>query len=321
MKLEKWLIALAASLGFAGAADAQTIGIGTSQTGSLNHSVGSALGKVISDETGIQVRVVPYGGGQQFLPLIHAKDLEMAVPAATDALFAYQGKSQYEGKPNTGLRAIGAVFPFVIGWYVRKDAPYKMLADLKGKKIAAGFTTNTAQRQVYLSSLAAEGVSESDFEGVQVPHVVRGADDFAQGRIEASLFAIGAGKIAEVNAKIGGLRFLNAPAGPEAVARLKKVVPTAYIDIQQPAPHLAGIIGPTRMIFEDYLVVTGVQLSDDAAYKVAKILYEQQDKLAGIAKTWSGYRKEGLSRDRGVPFHPGAIKLYREKGIWPAKSS
>jgi hypothetical protein len=75
------------------------------------------------------------------------------------------------------------------------------------------------------------------------------------------------------------------------------------------------------MIFEDYLVVTGVQLSDDAAYKVAKILYEQQDKLAGIAKTWSGYRKEGLSRDRGVPFHPGAIKLYREKGIWPAKSS
>ena len=59
---------------------------------------------------------------------------------------------------------------------------------------------------------------------------------------------------------------------------------------------------------------------DDDAYKIAKVLYEEQDKLAAIAKTFGRYDKAELAREHGMPFHPGAIKYYREKGIWPAKS-
>jgi TRAP-type uncharacterized transport system substrate-binding protein len=153
-----------------------------------------------------------------------------------------------------------------------------------------------------------------------VPHVVRAADDFAQGRVEAASFAIGAGKVAEVDVKVGGIRYLNMTNTPEAQARMRKVDPTAYIAVLNPAPQFAGVIGPTAVIFQDYLVVTGTQLSDEAAYKTAKVLYDHQDKLIAIAKTFAEYKKEGLSRSHGLPFHPGAIKFYREKGIWPAKS-
>jgi TRAP-type uncharacterized transport system substrate-binding protein len=74
------------------------------------------------------------------------------------------------------------------------------------------------------------------------------------------------------------------------------------------------------LIFEDYLVVTAAQLPDEDAYKIAKVLYEEQDKLAAIAKTFARYDKAKLGREHGVPFHPGAIKFYREQGVWPAKS-
>jgi TRAP transporter TAXI family solute receptor len=320
MTLRHFIITLAGAAFIAAAAGAQTVSIGTSPVGTLNHSLGNALGKVMTDEAGLNARVVPFGGGQQFLPSIHTKELEMAVPSASDALFAYQGRGAFEGKPSPSLRTVGTVFPYYVGWFVKKDAPYKTLTDLKGKKVPVGFTANTAQRQIVLAGLAAEGLKESDFDGVPVPHVVRGADDFAQGKVEATTFAVGAGKVTEVDVKVGGIRFLNVPNNPQALARLREIMPTAYIEVLQPAPEFTGILAPTTLVFEDYLVLTGAHVSDEVAYKVAKVLHDHQDKLAKIANTFSRYKKDQLTRDRGVPFHPGAIKFYTEKGIWPAKS-
>ena len=297
-------------------ANAQTISIGTSSQGSSNNALGNALGKVMTDVAGLRARVVPFGGGQQFLPLINGKELEMAVPSSSDALFAYQGKEDYAGKPNTNLRVIATVFPYYLSFFVKKDAPYQKLADLKGKKFPVGFNANSAQRRVYLAMLAGEQLKESDFAGVPVAHVVRAADDFMQGKIDATTFAIGAGKVAEVDAKVGGIRWLNLTDTPDAEKRLKAVMPTAYYDPLEPAKNLVGIVGPTKVVYEDYLVLTGAQISDDVAYKVAKLLYENQDKLAAITRPWSRYKTANLSRDNGIPFHPGAIKFYKEKGIW-----
>ena len=205
----------------------------------------------MTDEGGIRARVVPFGGGQQFLPLIDKKELEMAVASATDALFAYQGKSEFEDKPNPGLRSIGTVFPYYVGLFVKKDAPYKTLADLKGKKIAVGYTATSAQRRIARSYLAGEGLKESDFDGVAVPHVVRGADDFMQGKVEATIFAVGGGKVAEADTKVGGIRFLNLSNTPEALRRVQAVQPTTYIAVLKPAPEFTGVIGPTTLLFED----------------------------------------------------------------------
>ncbi|MEX2033870.1 MAG: TAXI family TRAP transporter solute-binding subunit [Xanthobacteraceae bacterium] len=304
----------------AGTAQAQTISIGTSPVGTLNYSTGNALGKVMTDVAGQRARVVPFGGGQHVLPLIGRKELELSISTATDTLNAFQGKEDFQGKPSPSLRVIGKVFPFAIGWFVKKDSPYKSLLDLKGKKIAVGFTASSAQLRFFRASFATHGVTEKDFDGVPAPHVVRGADDFMQGKVEASTFAVGAGKVAEVNAKVGGIRFLNAPDTPEALQRLRTVLPRASLQVLNPAPQFAGIVAPTKLIFEDYQVVGGTQMSDDDAYKIAKVLYEAQDKLVAVAKTFSLYNKAELGADRGVPFHPGAIKYYREKGIWPGKS-
>jgi uncharacterized protein len=310
--------AVAATLAI-GSLQAQTISIGTSPVGSLNYSVGNALGKVLTDHAGLKARVVPFGGGTQTLPLINKQELEMAVTNATDALFAFQGKEEYQGLASPQLRVVGAVFPFYIGWFVKKDAPYKSLTDLKGKKVTVGYTTAPQQRRPVIAALAAEGLTEADFDGVPVPHVVRGADDFMQGKVEATSFAVGAGKVAEVEAKVGGIRYLNVPSTPEAVNRIKKLMPTAYVDVLKPSPAFVGVIGPTSLIFEDYVIVAGAHVTEEAAYKSAQVLHQHQAELAAVAKPYDNYDPKKLATDRGLPFHPGAIKYYKEKGIWSGK--
>jgi TRAP transporter TAXI family solute receptor len=311
------LAALTIAMVFAvSAAPAQTVTIGTAQVGSLSNSVGNALGKVATEEGGLRMRVVPFGGGQQFLPLIGKTEVDIAVAGASDALFAYRGVADFNGNPSPSLRALGVVFPFNIGWFVKKDSPYKSLTDLKGKKVPVGFTANTAQQRSFLATLAADGLKPSDFDGVPVAHVVRAADDFMQGKTEATTFAIGAGKVSEVDTKVGGIRWLNTNGTLEGVKRLREVMPTAYVSMLRPGPGFVGILEPTSLLFEDYVVVTGSHLSDDAAYAIAKVLYEQQAKLGAIVKAYERYDRQELARDRQIPFHPGAIKFYREQGIW-----
>ena len=95
----------------AGSAQAQTVSIGTSPVGSSNYALGNALGKVMTEQLGLKVRVVPFGGGQQILPLINSKELEMALPSSTDAYFAYNGNGGPFKTPNKNLRVIATVFP------------------------------------------------------------------------------------------------------------------------------------------------------------------------------------------------------------------
>jgi len=314
------LTTLAIAIAFAAsAAQAQTISIGTAQVGSLSNSVGTALGKVVTDNSSLRMRVVPYGGGQQFLPLIGKKDIDIAVAGGTDALFAYKGAGDFTGHPTPSMRAIGVVFPFNIGWFVQKDAPYKSMTELKGKKVPVGFTANSAQQRSFFATLAADGLKPSDFNGVPVAHVVRAAEDFMQGKTEASTFAVGAGKVSEADTKMGGIRWLSIANTPEAEQRLRQHMPTAYISVVEPGQGRAGILAPTSLLFEDYVVVTGSHLSDSDAYTLAKLLYEAQDKLASIVKAYERYDKNKLTRDPQIPFHPGAIKYYTEKGIWTGK--
>jgi uncharacterized protein len=308
-----------ACLWLTGTAHSQTISIGTSSVGSLNNSLGNALGKVMNEHGGMRSRVVPFGGGQQFLPSINRKELEMAIPSSNDALFAFQGEGAYKGNPSPNLRAIGTVFPYYIGWFVKKDSPYKSMTDLKGKRIAVGYTANAAQRTSVVASLAADGLKEADFDGVQVPHVVRGADDFMQGRVEATSFAVGAGKVAEADSKVGGVRYLSLKNTPEALKAMQAIMPRAYIGQLQPGAGMVGITEPTHILHEDYVVLTGVHMSDDDAYKIAQVLHEHQDKLASIARPFNRYKPADLVRSHGVPFHPGAIKYYKEKGLWKDK--
>lgn len=318
MKKSIALIAAAVVALGAAAANAQPISIGTSPAGSLNHSLGNALGKVLGDSTDLQVRVVPYGGGQKILPAISKGSFDLMIASASDAWFAYNGREEFKGQPTKNLRTIGVTFPYYLSWVVRKDSPYKTIADLKGKKVAVGYTSNISQRRSVLSQMAAFGFTEDDFDGVQVPHVVRGADDLAQGNIEATSFAVGAGKIAEINAKTGGIRYLDFVNTPEALKRMREVMPMAGMKVINPDPAYVGILKPTIVQTEDYAVMTGTHLSDEAAYKIAKTLYEKRDELAKIASAFKRYDPKDLVADRGVPFHPGAIRFYKEKGVWPA---
>ena len=168
--------------------------------------------------------------------------------------------------------------------------------------------------------LANAGLTYDDVIKVPAPNVAASARDFASGKSDVLFFALGSGKVMEVAAKVGGLRVLPVDASPEAVARLHKVNPDVYVTVANPAPNVVGITKPTNVCAIDVVLFTNAGVPDEVIYKIMKGIYENKADLENSFKPFGLFDVKRMATPiEGVPFHPGAIKFYKEIGLLPAK--
>jgi TRAP transporter TAXI family solute receptor len=309
------LVAACAALTLAGAAHAQVLGIGTAPQGTIGYNMGSAIAKALLEDGKIQSRVQPYSGSSAVFPLVNTGEIDLTVGNTLEAGEAYNGEGPYHGRKQSDLRVVGVLFPLRVGLFVRKDSPIKTIADLKGKRVVYGFTAQVTINRVVDGLLANGGLTSKDIVQVLVPNVVRDADEFAAGNADAGFFAIGAGKVSEVDKTTGGIRFLPILDDPKAVEAMRKFVPYAYASKVQPAPQYAGVVGPTDLMAYDYLLIGSAHVKDDVVYRITKILHDNKAALVASFKPFAGFQPNEMYKSMPAPYHPGALKFYREAGL------
>jgi TRAP transporter TAXI family solute receptor len=315
MQMKRIAISLSiAAAAFVAPAQAQVLGFGSAPQGSIGYNMSSAIARVMA-ENGIQSRVQPYSGSSAVLPLVNSGELDLAVCNVLEIEEATQGEGMYKGRKQPNLRVLGVIFPLYSSIFVRKDSPIKSLAELKGKRIPYGFSAQVTLERIIDAIIATGGLKRSDVVPVLVPNVVRGADDFMEGKLDGGFFALGAGKVAEVDKTVGGIRFLPLSDDPQSLARMKKIMPYAYVTTVKPSPAFVGLDGPTKLMAYDYLVTVGKHVKDDTAYKIAKAMFENKPKLAESLKAFGIWDPNQIHKQMPAAFHPGAEKFYKEKGL------
>ncbi|MGE5616705.1 MAG: TAXI family TRAP transporter solute-binding subunit, partial [Bacillota bacterium] len=64
------------------------------------------------------------------------------------------------------------------------------------------------------------------------------------------------------------------------------------------------------------LIVANARLSDKAAYDVVKAIFEHKDDLVNVHKEAVNFSLDKQKQSNSpIPFHPGAIKYFAEKGV------
>ena len=300
---------------FAIAAHAQALGIGTAPQGTIGYNMGSAIARALSEAEKIQSRVQPYSGSSAVFPLVNTGEMDLTVGNVLEAQEAASGEGPYAGRKQGNLRIVAVIFPIQVGLFVKKDSPIRTIADLKGKRVTYGYTAQVTLKRVVDAVLANGGIDASDIRTTLVPNVIRGADDFAEGKADAGFFAIGAGKVSEVDKSVGGIRFLSLSDEPKAIERMKKLFQYAYVSEVKPGPAYAGVVAPTKLMAYDYLVLAGTHVKEDIAYRVAKSLYEQKAKLVDSLRAFEAFDVQRIYKPMPAPFHAGALKFYKEKGL------
>jgi TRAP transporter TAXI family solute receptor len=64
-------------------------------------------------------------------------------------------------------------------------------------------------------------------------------------------------------------------------------------------------------------LITSATVSDDLIYAVTRSIYENREEVTAKHAAGRAINPKNVVRDTGTEFHPGAIRYYKEIGIWP----
>jgi ABC-type amino acid transport substrate-binding protein len=131
-------IAAVAGVCLAGApATAQTYGLATMQPGTLAHTTGTAIAKVLKDKGGLNTLVQTTAGETVLIPMVASGEIDLGIANLAEV------QAQVEGSgPNrqADLRLIGVIHPLWASFFVRKDTTMQTNADMKGKRVGLGYS-------------------------------------------------------------------------------------------------------------------------------------------------------------------------------------
>jgi hypothetical protein len=306
--LRRSLATLAVLAATCGVASAQTYGFATLPPGSLNHTTATAVAKVLKEKAGMNVLVQPTAGDNVIVPMVGRSEAEIGITNIMEVTDAFEG-------PYKDLRLIGAVHALRTPFFVRKDSNMFKIADLKGKRVSLGFSAMRNIDKTARAMLATAGLTEADVKPVLVPNVIRSADDFMSGAADMFYFAFGAPKVREVDASVGGIRVLDMDVNGMPAAR--KIAPWGYATPVNPGPIFIGVEKPMKVYSFDNLLITSAKVPDEVIYKVLDTMTKDKADLIAVQPVLREFTPAFAYKKYGVPYHPGALKFFKEHNLSP----
>ena len=291
----------------------QFVTIGTAPAGGAFAPVGNAIAGVVEANKGdLDWVVAPQGtkGTQENIRKLEAGELEFGMANAAISYFAVKGEGAW-GKPHE-VRAVATLAPNVGIFVTTKSSGIKTLADLKGKRVVLG--PAGAGFDYFLKPLLkVHGVTYEDMDVLDGNYFTAG-DMIADGKADAA-FMGGAIPIPAVTQLCASQDVVFIKLDADAPDKLTEypfyfTVPVkagAYDDLKE---DIVGInVGNMHLI-------THANVSDDMVYNLTKTMFENREQVAEKHPAGKALNPKNAIRDTGTPFHPGAIKFYKEAGLW-----
>ncbi|GGB79616.1 TRAP ABC transporter [Marinobacterium zhoushanense] len=307
---------LSLSLG-ASLASAQMLSFASPPQGSVWNTMSTAMANVARSEKDLNALVQPFSGNRAMMDAVDQGLAEFAINDVNDVIVAARGAEDYKDRKRSNLRVALRISPQPIGIFVRKDSGINSIQDLAGKRVAAGWNAFPLGRPHMAAMLATGGLGWDDVEQVPVPDLIRAADALASGRIDATYFAVGGPKVAEVDASVGGVKFIPVSSDPTANDAMAQIRPAFYYSVVKPAPHYAGVESPIEMVTWDNVLVVGAQVPEEEVYQMVASVLENKQKLSQL---FPGFKALAVDAPYKIypslDYHPGAVRYFKEKGLW-----
>jgi TRAP transporter TAXI family solute receptor len=292
----------------------RTVAVASNLPGTGAHAMASGLAAVASRVTQISTKVQPYNGPNAWMPLLETGEVEFGFINILDANMAATGTGNYK-KAYPTLRVVsGGVFPFTGSLLVRDKSDIKRPSDLRGKRMAWDFGGHAITQTWQNAAMEVSGLKPSDVTQVRFSNLNDAIRAVPEGRVDATFAAIGIGINEEANAT-EPIRFLSLPAGDASNKILAKYGASVVRQDQT-----TGIRGDTDVIGYALHVASSTKISDRTVSTLLKAWWDNLAELHTIHPQFKKWTKDVQAiTNFTVPYHSGAVKFYKEAGVWSAK--
>lgn len=307
-------LAVAATLALPAAAQDRTgwpndLTIGTASQGGTYFVYGNGFASYISEALGVNATGEVTGGPVQNVTLVETSDHLMGLVTMGPAYDAWIGKSELApGLEHKSIRALFPMYQTPFQVIALKSSGIESVSDLDGKRVSvgpAGGTPGTYWPQF----MTALGVNAN----VSNAGAADAAGQLADGLIDAFAFAAGVpiSAFAELAASQDVVMF---GFTEEELPKILEAYP-AMAPLTIPAGTYAGHDYDQNTVALWNFAIAHQDMPESLAYEITKLAMENPDRMVQIHAAAKETLLENWSKNTFMPFHPGAVRYYEEKGI------
>src|SRR5215208_7279296 len=310
----RFLFALGAAL-LASTAQAQNISIATGGTGGVYYPLGGGMAAVLSKYVqGMQATAEVTGGSVANLQLIGTGKPYLAMTMVDAGLDALKGQDKFTGKP-VPVRTLMVMYPNRMHVVSIEGTGVTKMADLKGKRVSTGSGGSATEVMAFRVIEAAGLDKDKDMKRERLG-VAESVNALKDRKIDA-FFWVGGIPTAAVTdlAATPGMKMKLIDHG-NLVEKMNAKYGKLYTSAKIKGGSYPGYDKDNSITDVWNLIVTGDKMSNEDAYTIVKTLVEKKADIVAVHKEAESFSLDNQVQERSpIPFHPGALKYFKEKGI------
>jgi len=254
------------------------------------------------------------GGSVDNLKLIGSQQSEVALVMVDAALDALKGEDKFKsGK--LPLQALLVVYPNRMHVVTVEGTGIQTMADLKGKRVSTGSPGSATEVMAFRVIEAAGLDKDKDMKRERLG-VAESVNAVKDRKIDA-FFWVGGIPTAAVTdlAATPGVKMKLIDHG-DLAEKMNAKHGKLYAPSKIKAGSYPGYDKDNSITEVWNLIVTGDKMSNEDAYAIVKTLVEKKADIVAVHKEAESFSLDNQVQERSpIPFHPGALKYFKEKGI------
>ena len=318
MKAAVWGLVVAAGLGLGASASAQqsqNLSIVTGGTGGVYYPLGGGLANLLTKYVqGWQATAEVTGGSVDNLKLIGAGKADIGFTMADASLDAQRGEDKFKGN-KVAQKTLAVLYPNRMHVVTVDGTGITALADLKGKRVSVG-SQGSATEVMAIRVLEAVGLDPNKDIRRERLGVAESTNALKDRKIDAYFWVGGVptAAVTDLGATPGvkikmidhadAVDKMNAKYGP---LYSKGLIKTGSYPGQDKDNQQANVWN---------ILVVSEKMNDQTAYNIVKTIFEHKAEWEAVHKSAAEVTLADQKQENSpVPFHPGAVRYFAEKGV------
>ncbi len=289
------------------------LSIGTAPPGGAFFVVGGAIGEVLNENRGDrnwEVTAEATKGSQENIRRLLRGELDLALSNSAISYFATRGEGWDQEYP---VRTVMTLAPNIALFVTRESSGIRTISDLRGKRVVLG-PAGAGFHFFLRPLLQAHGLTYDDL--TELNGTQSGAVNLLADGSAAAAFLGGAVPTASITQASSSQEIFFVPFADEAIEKV-----TSQYQFFRRGTIAAGTYRGQEEDFRGLDVgsmhlITSADQSEELIYELTRTIYENRDKVVEKHAAGRAINPGNVVRDTGTEFHPGAVRFYREIGIW-----
>ena len=294
---------------------AQNLSIATGGTGGVYYPLGGGLAALLSKKVpGMQATAEVTGGSVANMQLIGTGKPYIAFTQADAAIDALKGQDKFTGKP-IPVRALAVLYPNRMHVVSIEGTGVSKIADLKGKRVSTG-SGGSATEVFGFRVIEAAGLDKDKDMRRERLGVAESVNALKDRKIDAFFWVGGlpTGAVTDL-ANTPGVKIKMIDIA-HLVPEMAKKHGNIYIKDVIPQRIYKGMDADNQAATVTNLLAVHASMDDKTAYTITKTMFENVVDLVRVHAEAVNIKLENQnSENSSIPWHPGAIKFFAEKGI------